>query len=43
MTKYNKAMRLARKIPSGKKTTAKCKAVHNWVLAVKDMLAEKHK
>jgi len=33
-----KALKLARKIPSGAKTKAKCKAVHAWVKAVKEML-----
>lgn len=43
MNKSIKAMRLARKIPSGAKTKAKCKAVHAWVIAVKEMLNGKVK
>jgi hypothetical protein len=38
MNKYQEALRKARKIPLGKKTPEKCKAVHEWVLAVKQML-----
>ena len=34
------AMRRAKQIPSGKKTPAKCKAVHAWVKAIKEMLAK---
>lgn len=32
------AMRRAKQIPSGKKTPAKCKAVHRWYEAIKEML-----
>jgi DNA-directed RNA polymerase subunit K/omega len=32
------AIRRAKQIPSGKKTPAKCKAVHRWVIAIKEML-----
>lgn len=39
MTNINKAIKLAKKIPSGKKTKAKCKAVHAWHKAVIEMLA----
>lgn len=38
MKPITKALRLARKIPPGKKTREKSKAVHAWVLAVKEML-----
>ena len=38
MKPMTKAIRLARKIPSGKKTKEKAKAVHAWVLAVKEMI-----
>jgi hypothetical protein len=38
MTPTNMAIRRAKQIPSGKKTPAKCKAVHRWYLAVKEML-----
>lgn len=38
MKPITKAVRLARKIPSGKKTAQKRKAVHAWVLAIKEML-----
>lgn len=38
MNKYEEAVRLARKIPLGKKTPEKCKAVQEWVVAVKEML-----
>jgi hypothetical protein len=38
MTPYNLALRRARQIPSGKKTPAKCNAVHKWVEAIKVML-----
>jgi DNA-directed RNA polymerase subunit K/omega len=34
------AYRRARQIPSGKKTPAKCKAVHKWVEAIKVMLSK---
>lgn len=36
---FTKALTLARKIPSGSKTKAKCRAVHAWVKDVKEMLA----
>jgi hypothetical protein len=39
MKPINKALRLARKIPNGKATADKRKAVKAWVVAVKDMLA----
>jgi hypothetical protein len=38
MTKLNRALKAARAIPSGRKTKAKCKAVHKWYEAVLDML-----
>lgn len=38
MKPMTKAIKLAKKIPSGAKTKVKCIAVHRWVLAVKDML-----
>lgn len=41
MKPMTKAIRLARKIPSGKKTKEKVKAVHAWVIAVKEMLVNK--
>lgn len=34
------AYRRAKQIPSGKKTPAKCKAVHRWYEAIKEMLAK---
>jgi hypothetical protein len=40
MKPINKALRLAKKIPNGKTTTDKRKAVRAWVIAVKDMLAK---
>jgi hypothetical protein len=40
---YENAVRLARKIPLGKKTEVKAKAVHEWLLAVKEMLASVEK
>jgi hypothetical protein len=39
MKPMTKALKLARKIPSGAKNKAKCKAVHAWVKAIKEMLA----
>jgi hypothetical protein len=36
--KQQKAITLARRIPLGKNTPEKANAVHQWVLAVKDML-----
>lgn len=42
MKPMTKCLRLARKIPSGKKTKEKAKAVHAWAVAVKQMLADKH-
>ena len=41
MTKLEEAIRLARKIPLGKRTPEKARAVHEWALAVKDMLRNK--
>jgi hypothetical protein len=38
MTKLNHALRAARAIPAGRKTKAKCKAVHKWLDAVLVML-----
>lgn len=38
MSPLNKAMRLARKIPSGAKSKQKSKAVHAWVMAIKEMI-----
>jgi hypothetical protein len=38
MTPTNMAIRRAKQIPSGKKTPAKCKAVHRWYEAVIKML-----
>jgi hypothetical protein len=38
MKPMTKALRLARKIPAGSKTKSKCKAVHAWVAAIKEML-----
>ena len=38
MKPTTKAIRLAKKIPNGRKTKAKCAAVHAWVKAVKEML-----
>jgi hypothetical protein len=38
MKPITKALKLARKIPNGKKTNEKRKAVHAWVLAIKEML-----
>jgi hypothetical protein len=40
MTPTNMAIRRAKQIPSGKKTPAKCKAVHRWYEAIKEMLAK---
>ena len=36
--KFIDAVRMARKIPLGKKTPEKSQAVHTWALAVKAML-----
>ena len=36
--KFTDAVRMARKIPLGRKTPEKSKAVHTWALAVKAML-----
>lgn len=41
MKPMTKALKLARKIPSGAKTKAKCKAVHAWHKAVIEMLKGK--
>jgi hypothetical protein len=38
MNLLKKAKQAARKIPSGKNTAKKRKAVHAWALAVKEML-----
>lgn len=38
MKPLTKAMKLARAIPSGRKTKAKCKAVHKWHEAIQAML-----
>lgn len=39
MKPITKALKLARKIPNGKKTSAKRKAVHRYFEAIKEMLA----
>jgi hypothetical protein len=38
MKPMTKALKIARKIPTGAKTKANCKGVHAWVIAVKEML-----
>jgi len=38
MSNLNKALELARKIPPGKKTKRKSKAVHAWAMAIKEMV-----
>lgn len=38
MNKMTKALKAARAIPNGRKTKAKCKAVHKWYAAVIEML-----
>jgi hypothetical protein len=38
MKPINKALRLAKKIPNGRRTTEKCKAVRAWVNAIRVML-----
>jgi hypothetical protein len=40
MKPITKALRLARKIPNGKVTADKRRAVKAWVVAIKDMLAQ---
>jgi hypothetical protein len=40
MKPINRALRLARKIPNGKVTADKRRAVKAWVVAIKDMLAQ---
>lgn len=42
MKPLTKAMRRAKQIPPGAKTKAKSKAVHAWVLAVKEMFQKGH-
>lgn len=41
MSPLKKALRRAKQIPSGAKTKEKSKAVHAWVLAIKEMLTAK--
>lgn len=41
MKPLTKALKLARVIPSGRKTKAKCQAVHKWHKAVIEILAIK--
>jgi len=38
MSNLEKALELARKIPPGKKSKRKSKAVHAWVIAIKEMI-----